>query len=278
MHPSLAACKPAAVSPLVDLASAWRIVQRKAQEAASDSSEGGRGRGGGSGRGRASACSRGSDGGAGNGGTSASAATGGGGSGKGDAVGLSHLVEATLGAALDKSMRMTNWARRPLVRPQMIYAALDAHCLVRLYAQVKGPFHSSSSPSSICPSARLHDLTSTCSLLTIFYHPAFLPSLTACSLCPVFAVGARTHPTPGRRATSPKELATSQRRQCRVLPTQPTPRGGSGCTRHARSSRASAAGGWKQLCGQALWGRHVLGQCHRTPSSVNAQYLDHLRF
>ena len=48
--------------------------------------------------------------------------------------GLAALVAETLGLPLDKSMRMSNWKRRPLVSAQRVYAALDSHCLVRIYA------------------------------------------------------------------------------------------------------------------------------------------------
>ena len=44
--------------------------------------------------------------------------------------GLSHLAKDILGKPLDKRMRLTNWARRPLTQPQLEYAALDAHCLL----------------------------------------------------------------------------------------------------------------------------------------------------
>lgn len=48
--------------------------------------------------------------------------------------GLSTLVAETFGLPLDKAMQMSNWTRRPLCRPQLHYAALDAHCLVRIFA------------------------------------------------------------------------------------------------------------------------------------------------
>lgn len=54
---------------------------------------------------------------------------------RGAPLGLSDLVRLTFGRPLDKTMRMSNWARRPLVPAQITYAALDAHCLVRVFAQ-----------------------------------------------------------------------------------------------------------------------------------------------
>lgn len=47
---------------------------------------------------------------------------------------LSSLVAETLGRPLDKAMQMSNWTRRPLCRSQLVYGALDAHCLVRIFA------------------------------------------------------------------------------------------------------------------------------------------------
>uniref|UniRef100_A0A1A9X004 3'-5' exonuclease domain-containing protein n=1 Tax=Glossina brevipalpis TaxID=37001 RepID=A0A1A9X004_9MUSC len=46
---------------------------------------------------------------------------------------LSVLTELCLGKKLDKSNQCSNWANRPLRRDQLIYAALDAHCLILIY-------------------------------------------------------------------------------------------------------------------------------------------------
>ena len=45
-------------------------------------------------------------------------------------VGLSTMVAAVLGKPLDKTMRMSDWSKRPLTAQQRVYAALDAWTLV----------------------------------------------------------------------------------------------------------------------------------------------------
>lgn len=51
--------------------------------------------------------------------------------------GLNVLAELCLGKPLDKSDQCSNWANRPLRREQIIYAALDAHCLLQIYKVLK---------------------------------------------------------------------------------------------------------------------------------------------
>lgn len=98
-HPSLAPCAPDAVRPSLELGQLW--LKRQQPPTAANST-------------------RPVDG---------SAMP----TGRRGVPGLSGLVAATFGQPLDKRMRMTNWKRRPLVRAQALYAALDAHALVLLY-------------------------------------------------------------------------------------------------------------------------------------------------
>ena len=46
---------------------------------------------------------------------------------------LRRVCARALGLRLDKSMQCSDWGRRPLTRRQFVYAALDAHVLLRVY-------------------------------------------------------------------------------------------------------------------------------------------------
>ncbi len=47
--------------------------------------------------------------------------------------GLSMLCMSILGQPLDKTQQCSDWQSRPLSQQQLLYAALDAQCLVRVY-------------------------------------------------------------------------------------------------------------------------------------------------
>ena len=50
---------------------------------------------------------------------------------------LSTMCESLLGSPLDKGEQCSKWGRRPLTASQFSYAALDAHCLVRIFEKVR---------------------------------------------------------------------------------------------------------------------------------------------
>jgi ribonuclease D len=50
---------------------------------------------------------------------------------------LASVSEHLFGVALDKTLRMSNWRRRPLSRAQALYAALDARIVLLVYEELK---------------------------------------------------------------------------------------------------------------------------------------------
>lgn len=50
---------------------------------------------------------------------------------------LASVVEHLFGVPLDKTLRTSNWRRRPLTRAQVAYAALDAHMALLVYEELK---------------------------------------------------------------------------------------------------------------------------------------------
>ncbi|XP_078685653.1 exonuclease mut-7 homolog isoform X2 [Branchiostoma floridae x Branchiostoma belcheri] len=52
---------------------------------------------------------------------------------KSDASGLSQLVQQCLGLPLAKTEQLSDWERRPLRKAQLLYASLDAYCLLEVH-------------------------------------------------------------------------------------------------------------------------------------------------
>jgi ribonuclease D len=53
-------------------------------------------------------------------------------------LGLAALVQANFGVRLTKEHQRADWARRPLTREQLRYAAMDTHFLLPLHASLSG--------------------------------------------------------------------------------------------------------------------------------------------
>lgn len=51
--------------------------------------------------------------------------------------GLSCLVKRLVGQGLDKRQQCSSWDERPLSTEQILYAAQDAHCLIRVYDELR---------------------------------------------------------------------------------------------------------------------------------------------
>ena len=133
-HPVLAAAGADELEPAVELGALWS--KRRAAKAQVGSGGGGGGDGGSGAQGvsgRRLDRDRDGDGDGGGGGDDGGDDGGRGAAGR-HIPGLSALVQETFGRPLDKSMCLSNWSRRPLTPSQLRYAALDAECLVTLFA------------------------------------------------------------------------------------------------------------------------------------------------